>query len=153
MAQKPHATHQTLSLRSGEQIFVNGALIEARSPCRLRFSPSASIVRSVARADPSEICRALGELYRETVHLESHPEALAAQRSEMIAALNTLVAMMRTTPAQAHCSRYVAALGQGDIPTALDALRALARLMQTGENRQLPLRKPMPQSIPLAVNT
>ena len=159
---------RTLSLRAGEQVFVNGTLIEASTPCEISLSRHASVVRGAQPRRNAEMKRALTQLYQETLRAERDPGGLREARPDLLKSLNLLAAQLRTHDGQAHCASYAAAIACGDIHTALTALRGLSHIMRLhpspaiedlqtglapGANPQIghqPLDNPQ---IPLAANT
>ena len=144
---------QTITLRAGEQVFINGTLIEASVPSTLRISRQASVVRGAQPRRQTDLRRALTQLYQQTLQAEHKAGGVRDTRPFLLHSLNLLTTQMRTRESQAHCAAYATALACGDIDAALAALRHLSQAVRQGPVREARMMPEAPPQITLAVIT
>ena len=115
-----------IKLREGEQLVVNGALLAATAPCKLRIGIGASVLRGKALWARSGLPTPAHELYYATLEAAGSEARLTESRYRLFALLGVVVAQQRTHLAQEECSRFAAALLSGEVEAMLAAARRLA---------------------------
>lgn len=115
-----------ITLRPGEQLVVNGALVSVRQPCAIRVGAGAVILSGRALwSQPGE--RVAQALYYKVLTIGDDPQALAAARKDLFAGLARVLTHQRRREGQEDCSAFAAALLRPSFDDLLVAARSLAR--------------------------
>lgn len=115
-----------ISLRDGEQMVVNGALLAATGPCKLRVSGGASVLRGKSLRSVMGKPTPAHELYYAALAAAGADAQLGDSRYRLFTLLGAVVAQYRTFAAQEDCARFAAALISEDAESLLSAARRLA---------------------------
>jgi flagellar protein FlbT len=120
------AEWREITLRDGEQIVVNGALLAASGPCTLSISGGASVLKGKSLRSAASQPKPAHELYYAALAAVGADQQLGESRYRLFELLGAVVAQQRTHTAQEDCSRFAAALIAEDADDLLSAGRRLA---------------------------
>lgn len=114
------------TLREGEQIVVNGALITAIRDCDFLVNVGASVIGGRLLFDCLREPKPAHALYYASLDAASSLGALKDASPRLFVLLAQTVARHRTRTAQDLCSAYARGLVARDVDAVLDAARTLA---------------------------
>ena len=115
-----------VTLRDGEQMVVNGALLAAKGPCTLQVSGGASVLKGKSLRTAAGQPLPAHELYYAALAAAGADVRLGESRYNLFALLGGVVAQQRTHAALEDCARFAAALISEDPESLLSAARRLA---------------------------
>lgn len=122
----PEPGWREVTLREGEQIVVNGALVTAAGLCRFSVGSGASILRGKESSPGAGHPLPAHELYYAVLEAGNLEDSLAENRYRLFDLLGQVVALQRTHAAQQDCPCLAAALLGSDVEGVLAAARKLA---------------------------
>jgi flagellar protein FlbT len=114
-----------ISLRDGEKIVVNGAVLSAVGRTALCVENHASILRGREIMLPSEADTPARRLYFASMTAYLDPAGMAPHHDDIVACLAEVVATADTAEVRARCVAYARHLAQNDAYRALGECRAM----------------------------
>jgi flagellar protein FlbT len=117
-----------ISLRDGEKVVINGAVIRASGRTDLAVESKVTILRGREIMSPAEASTPARSLYFHTMMAYLDPERIEEHHRQVIAALRLVMGLLSCEEGRVAAARFAERAAASDYYRALGDCRALIRL-------------------------
>lgn len=131
-----------LSLRDGEKVVINGAVLRSLGRTDLCIDNKASILRGREIMSPDEATSPAKQLYFHTMMAYLDPDGAVGHQADVVEALKVVAQSLPMEEARAACASFARKAAAMDYYRALGECRALIRLedaLRTEEGQLAPV--------------
>lgn len=114
-----------ISLKDGEKVVINGAVIVSRGRSSLTLENDVSLLRGKDIMSPEQAITPARRLYFVTMLAYLEPDKIAEHQETILAHLQDLIGVVETPEAKSLCASYAGKVSLGDFYRALAVSRDL----------------------------
>jgi len=125
-----------ITLRDGEKVIVNGAVLRAVGRTQIAVENQVSILRGREIMRPEEATSTARQLYFAAMLAYIDPASRAAHQDAVVALVAALIADASSDEMRRACIQFAAEIAQGDFYKALAGARALIAIEERAANAE-----------------
>jgi flagellar biosynthesis repressor protein FlbT len=126
-----------ISLRDGEKVIVNGAVLRSTGRTNLSVESKAAILRGRDMMDAQEANTPATRLYHACISAYIDPERSEAHHENIVAALTDVMATLHLPVAKAAAASFAHLVAMADYYRALADCRSLIAIERAADSRAL----------------
>jgi flagellar protein FlbT len=126
-----------ISLRDGEKVIVNGAILRSVGRTNLSIESKAAILRGRDLIEPEQATSPATRLYHSCISAYVDPEGSVAHQDRIVAALSDVMATLQQPVAKAAAASFARLVATSDYYRALADCRSLIAMERSAASSQM----------------